>query len=298
MNYDNFRNVKPYEELEFRDDFMFGKVMEDIELCREVLECLLQHPVGELTIPESQKEFRYSEKGKPIRLDIYSCDDDTVYDTEMQNLNHRSVEALELPKRSRFYQSSIDTDFMNKNYSYKRLPESVILFICTFDPFGKGLSRYTFQEKCAEDEAISLNDGTTKIFFNCRYGGNDIPDDLRRFYDYIETGKADSVLTKQLAKAVSDARKREEWRSAYMKEISLLIDAREEGIAQGIERGIAQGIEQGIKQGMEQGMERGIKQGMELGVKKEQANTEAERLRADKAEALVEKYREKYGALT
>ena len=33
--------AKSYEELQFTDDFMFGKVMEDKELCRDVLECLL-----------------------------------------------------------------------------------------------------------------------------------------------------------------------------------------------------------------------------------------------------------------
>ena len=32
--------IKPYEELEFRDDFMFGKVMQDKELCRAA--CALQ----------------------------------------------------------------------------------------------------------------------------------------------------------------------------------------------------------------------------------------------------------------
>ena len=40
--------AKNYEELKLSDDFMFGKVMEDSGLCREVLECLLGKPVGEL----------------------------------------------------------------------------------------------------------------------------------------------------------------------------------------------------------------------------------------------------------
>ena len=139
---------------------------------------------------------------------------------------------------------------------------------------GKGLCKYTVRGKCEEDPDIAIDDGAVRIFYNCCYGGDDIPEELKQFYDYVETGKSSNELTRKLDGAVERARKVEEWRSAYMKEITLLIDAREEGIAQGIERGI------------------------ELGVKKEQANTEAERLRADKAEALVEKYKEKYGALT
>ena len=79
---------------------------------------------------------------------------------------------------------------MNKTQSYKTLPDSTILFICTFDPFGKGFSRYTFGSRCEEDLSIVLNDGATRIFYNCCYDGDDIPDDLKKLYAYIETGKA------------------------------------------------------------------------------------------------------------
>jgi hypothetical protein len=58
------KTVKSYEELKFSDDFMFGKIMEDKELCREVLECLLQQPVGELTEVQTQREFRYTSDGE------------------------------------------------------------------------------------------------------------------------------------------------------------------------------------------------------------------------------------------
>ena len=221
--------VKSYDELEFRDDFMFGKTMEDKELCRDVLQCLLQQPVGELQDVVPQREFRYTSDGKPIRLDIYTEDADMVYDAEMENLNHKTVEWHALPKRSRFYQSSIDTDYMNKNDTYRTLPESSIIFICTFDPFGKGLSRYTFRERCDEDNGLILGDGTVKYFFNTCYDKIDIPKELRQLYDYIQTGKVTGDLTERVNAAVVKARKNDEWRSAYMKERIILMDAREEG---------------------------------------------------------------------
>ena len=81
--------MKSFDKLEYRDDFMFGKVMEDTELCRDVLECLLQRPVGELKELQTQKEFRYTSDGKPMRLDVYNEDDDgQIYDAEMQNRNN------------------------------------------------------------------------------------------------------------------------------------------------------------------------------------------------------------------
>ena len=105
---------KKFEELEYRDDFMFCRTMEDVDLCHDVIECLMQEPVGELTQVQSQREIKITSEGKPIRLDIYSEEPGTVYDAEMQNKNNQSVETMALPKRSRFYQSSIDNDHMVK----------------------------------------------------------------------------------------------------------------------------------------------------------------------------------------
>ena len=93
--------AKRYEELTIADDFMFGKVMEDKKLCREVLECLLDHSVGELEEVQTERQFRYTADGKPVRLDVYTRDQNHIYDAEMQNLNHQAAEKLELPRRIR-----------------------------------------------------------------------------------------------------------------------------------------------------------------------------------------------------
>ena len=92
----------------------------------------------------------------------------------------------------------------------------------------------------------------------------------------------------------------EEERSAVMLEMLTEFDEklyeeglREEAMEEGFEQGMAQGMAQGIKQGFEQGIAQGIKQGMAQGIKQgmaqERANTEAERERADKAEAERDK---------
>ncbi len=252
--------AKDYEELNFNDDFMFGKTMEDPNLCRDVIECLLQRPVGELSPTQTQKEYKFTVDGKPIRLDVYNEDSTgTVYDTEMQNLNHKKIKELQLPRRTRFYQSSIDIDYLDKAGRYKDLPDSNILFVCTFDPFGQGLAQYTFRPRCDEYTDLVLENGTEWHFYNCTYTGDDIPKALRDFYEYIRTGKPDDELTERIHSAVIKGRKNKEWRSAYMKDIARLMDAREEGR----EEGRAEGREE------------------------ERKNTERERERADKAEARI-----------
>ena len=198
-----------------------------------MLEQLLEEKVGELEDVQPQREFRYTSGGKPIRLDIYTRDKKRMYDAEMQNQNHQPVEKLELPKRSRFYQSTMDTDHLSKGKSYRELPEGRVLFICTFDPFGRGYAKYSFQNLCKEDRELYLKDGTEKIFYNCAADPEKVPENLRELYDYIRSGKVGGDLSQRIDEAVCIARKNEEWRSEYMKELLHDDDVREEGRAEG-----------------------------------------------------------------
>ena len=232
--------AKRYEELTISDDFMFGKTMGDKVLCQDVLERLLEEKVGELEDVQPQREFRYTSGGKPVRLDMYTRDKKRMYDAEMQNLNHQPVEKLELPKRSRFYQSTMDTDHLSKGKSYRELPEGRVLFLCTFDPFGRGYAKYSFQNLCKEDRELYLKDGTEKIFYNCAAEPEKVPENLRELYDYIRTGKVGGDLTERIDEAVRRARKNEEWRSEYMKELLHDDDVREEGRLEGREEGESQ----------------------------------------------------------
>ena len=241
--------AKRYEELTIADDFMFGKVMEDKQLCREVLECLLEQPAGELEDVQTERQFRYTTDGKPIRLDVYTRDRNRVYDAEMQNLNHQAVEKLELPRRSRFYQAAMDMDHLDKGRSYRELPEGKVLFICTFDPFGLGYVKYSFQNRCEENQKLCLRDGTEKIFYNCVSSAEEVPEHLKELYDYIRTGRAESALTRKIEEAVGRARRNEEWRSEYMKELLHDDDVREEGRAAGLSEGLDRGRREGLSEG-------------------------------------------------
>lgn len=237
--------VKTYEELVFTDDFMFGKVMEDKELCREVLECLLGETVGELREIQSERQLRYTADGKPIRLDVYTRNRETMYDAEMQNLNHRTAEGQELPRRSRFYQSMMDADFLQKGNSYRKLPDGRVLFLCTFDPFGKGLPKYTFEDRCTEDHELILRDGTAKIFYNCTCRTPDMPEELKALYGFMQDGRGRNPLTEKLEAAVNRVRRNEAWKEEYMKELALFDDLREEGRKEGRNEGLELGRSEG-----------------------------------------------------
>ena len=224
---------KNYEDLTFTDSFMFNKVMLDKVICKEVLSLLLGHDVGPLEDIRQEEAIQATAGSKPIRLDIFTKDDDGYYDAEMQNKNNRSIEALALPLRSRYYQSMIDIEALDKNCNFRELKDSNIIFICTFDPFGLGLPVYTFKSLCEEDTSFCLGDGYTKYFFNVTANVKSIPDSLKAFFKYVTTKETTDKLTDMIEAAVESCRNDDKWRSEYMRINMIELDAREEGREEG-----------------------------------------------------------------
>ena len=275
--------VKRFEELTIADDFMFGKVTADERVSRVLLETLLQRPVGELSEVTAQKELRRYKDGKYIRMDLYTIEDRSVIEAEMQNKGNQSVRSLSLGKRSRYYQSMIDTDFLDKGRPYNELPQSTIIFICTFDPFGMGRWRYTFRNVCVDgddsgskdglpggrDDLLELGDEAARIFFNCTSEGGEAPGDIQGFYEYVISGRVSTDATRIIDEAVQRARLNEDWRGEYMKELlhdhDVWADGQALGESIGEERGIAIGEERGIAIGEERGIAIGEERGISIG---------------------------------
>ena len=176
--------------------------------------------------------------GKAIRLDIFAKEKErnTQYDAEMQNLNHKTLEELSLPKRSRYYQSLVDMSSFNEGEMFRSLGESNIIFICTFDPFGKNIPLYTFTERCEEIPELELGSGTKKLFFNTKiFDKSTLSKDVEALYNYINTGKPDNELTEELDDAVRVARMDSELRGEYMRTELFIQDAIYEGRKEGRE---------------------------------------------------------------
>ena len=66
------------------NDFMFGKVMQDAELCQELLQRILPDlDIDHIEYPELQKSIKTDVDAKSIRLDVYVKDKKgTVYDID------------------------------------------------------------------------------------------------------------------------------------------------------------------------------------------------------------------------
>ena len=207
---------KEYEELTIRDHFMFGKICSKAENRKLILDALLQIDLKE-KVGAVEKQIQEYRDAKYAKLDLLVEDEDgAIYDTEMQNKSGDKTRQIELPKRSRYYQSIIDTAYFNAGGDYTMLPASYVVFICTYDPFGKGLPIYSFSTKCNEVDMPEYNDSTHKIFFNTTADLSGLPQNMRNMLSYINTGTTNDEATEVIEHEVKEARLKEEWKTEYM----------------------------------------------------------------------------------
>ena len=122
------KQKKTLKDLTLKDNFMFCAVMTVEENCRSFLEACLGFSIGDLQV--AQKPF--------------------------------------LAKRKRYYQSQMDMELLRSGHSYGELPDTYVIFVCDFDPFGCGRYLYTFENCCLENGELKLNDGCRSLFLRSR----------------------------------------------------------------------------------------------------------------------------------
>lgn len=223
--------AKKYEELVISDDFMYGKVSQDLSITKQILEMAIDKEIDGISFADNQKTLRGTIEGKEVRLDTYVEDaEKNTYDSEMQNRSSEDTNVNpQLPKRSRYYQGMIDINILEGGSKYQELKRSYIIFFCTFDPFDKGLCKYTFENECQEMPGLKLGDGCVKIFFNSK--GKDfasLTERQKAFVEYLNSGKTIDDLTKKIDAKVRDIRENKKWRREYMKALLHDQDIRDE----------------------------------------------------------------------
>lgn len=177
------------------------------------------NPPGRPNLGE-QKVIDISKDSKSVRLDVYLHDEkNTVYNIEIQTSSKRN-----LPKRTRYYSGMIDLNAIEKGADYSELPQSLVIFICTFDAFGDAQYKYTFENVCRENPKLLLNDGTYRVFFNTTGTKGNISQEAKNILKYIENNIAGDDFTAKLAQEVQKVKENKEWQVEYM---TLLMRERE-----------------------------------------------------------------------
>ena len=235
--------MKPIEELTFTDDYMFGYVMRNEEICKGLLERLLQIKIERLEYPELQKTIAPHYENKGVRLDVYVQDSNRVFDVEVQNILDD-----DLPTRTRYYQSMMDIDLLLKGKKYAELKESFIIFVCKDDFYGEGFPCYTFSNLCHEKRTLEFGDKTHKVIFNASAFSKEKDLERKSLLEYINNKESTSDFTKMIDLLVEKTKENQTFRGDYMAWGLAEQDAEKRGYNAGVADGVAQGISQGAEQ--------------------------------------------------
>jgi len=224
--------IIPLSQLPLSDDFMFGEVMRQPEVCQLFLECLLEKDIARIEYISKQADLTDDVSGHGIRLDVY--------------LNDAAGTHYDIERRIRYYQGGIDRLCLGKGLDYTELPESYVIFICDFDYYHAGLACYERVSRINGREDIVFDDGSHAIILNSRYQEGNAPQPILEFLDYVRTNNDQLQLsselvqrTKQAVHTVRNDRTKEvSYMTWAMKTRDLLRQGREEGRKEGREEGI------------------------------------------------------------
>ena len=226
------KRIAKWNKLTLRNNFMFRLVMEKQELCKKLIECILGIKIKSISYMEHEKSFEANLRSKGIRLDLFVIDEDGVaYDIEMQMDN--SYKEF-LGRRTRYYVSTMDNNALKKGERYSQLRKSYVIFICTFDPFGRGLAKYTFNAICNEDHSLVLDDGVTRVFINTEGDRHRISKELASLIGYISTGEVTDDYTQDLDEEVRALRNDDGRERDYMTYMQTIMEHEDMAYNRGI----------------------------------------------------------------
>lgn len=227
------RKIIPLRELPLSDDFMFGEVMSREKIAKLFLESLLNQKIDRIEYIGKQETIEDGTAAHGVRLDIYLQDRaHTVYNIEIQTANQYDLE-----RRTRYYQQKIDARTLRKGAHYRDLPDSYVIFVCTFDYFQRGFAVYRKKSVLENCMDIEYNDGSHVFILNSKFSVNNASADICEFLQFLQsndsTAPYESELTREVVSAVNEVRNDTAREGIYMTLAMKMDESREEGRKEG-----------------------------------------------------------------
>ena len=213
----------------------------DKAACQHVLRILLG--IEDLVVWEVRTQYRISKQtSHDAILDILAEDSEgTLYQIEIQR-----EDTIDHARRTRFYGSMVDSEYLMKGKTYRELPDVYLLYISENDLWKQGHLEYPV-EKRFKNTRLAYEDGLHIIYINAAIDDGSAKAKLMK---YFRTADPNDMSQGELSKRVHYL-KCEEGGQEIMCEVSERI------YSMGLEEGIAEGREEGREEGRAEGIEEG-----------------------------------------
>jgi len=249
------RQPVDYSKIQITNDYMFMTVLiQHPEICLTLLRYMLPHieickvefkEIDTAGVPHAQPNVQQTMspgiEAHGIRLDVYYDDGNSVFDVEM----HNGVNGKDpyLPLRTRYTHGVIDSTLLKRREHYGKLRPCYVIYICTFDPFNKGLFLYTVKKRIVEDSTIEYEDGDYTLYFNTEGTVGELPEPMKEILKYINDPESFPVertgvdVIQRIDAAVKFNQQSAEWRAHYNMFMLSQMDAEFRGEERGEARG-------------------------------------------------------------
>lgn len=251
------------EELNLLDDFLFGTLISHPvygeRFARVLVSTMLDRDVKILKIVPQMNYYGQDTDRHGTRLDVYIEEADgtaqgeigvgNIYDVEPDQTSD-FVEREALPRRVRFYRSTIDTKNLQSGTNYSQLKNVIIIMVLSYDPFGYDRIIYTVKNQCLEEPAVVYDDGALNLFLYTKGKKGTISQQLKELLHYLENTSWQNAVNdslQEIQSMVDKVKHNKEVSISYMKiyerERMIRNEGRAEGKAEGKVEGKAEDIQ-------------------------------------------------------
>lgn len=222
-----------YKNIELSNRFMFARVMKEYpNITKSLIEGVTGKELARISIVTPEKTIEDITDSKNIRLDVYvETADGKKYDVELQIENLANI-----PKRTRYYHAILSHDMLKVGAEYDEMKDSIVIFVCMFDPFGKKELLYQF-EMYDRIHDICLNSGSYTYFVNATYYGDIEDRGLNSIIKTLQGQDNDDILSQEIRNAVAYINEDADWRNRIMTVGQLLKEEKEYAKNKGREEG-------------------------------------------------------------
>ena len=254
------RRVAEAQSLTLFSDVFMSVALKDTAACQHVLRILTGIP--DLTVRSVRTQYRISKLySHDAVLDILAEDGNgRLFNIELQRSS-----TVSHARRTRFYSSMIDSEFLQKGKTYDQMPEVYVFYISETDLWKHGKSLYHVR-KCLDDSTIPYDDDIHIIYVNAAvHDGSDVA----QLMHYFSTADPDDMSQGALSERVRFLKTKE---GGYQ----IMCEISEKWFREGAEYGRAEGRLEGQREGRLEGQREGRLEGQREGARNHARQTAVE----------------------
>lgn len=239
------QGIAQAKQLNLMSNVFISVALNDIPACQHVLRIITG--IRDLVVKEVRAQYYIAKiTSHDAVLDILAEDGNG----QLYNIEIQRADTIDHARRTRFYGSMIDSEFLQKGKSYHEMPEVRLIYISETDIWKQGKTVYEV-EKSFNGTNIPYDDGKHVTYVNAAVDDNS---EIAKLMNYFKTADPMDMSQGDLSKRVHYL-KCEEGGYDIMCEVSDKI------MEIGKEMGKIEGLYQGRKEGRRKGRREGRREG-------------------------------------